>query len=143
MTASLHAVRPRRRVSPPELPLFTTNTLDLLPLFFLSAFHVLEVSRNPFVFSALVDEFQTVFFKCGDRIQRKVIVGCHQVRGPGDDHGRDGLVRFKEILNLRPGNCNEMRFYKLGILDDAARVDYRCERLGGKVTPIARQPSAV
>lgn len=52
----------------PELPLFTTNTLNLSPLFFLSAFHILEVSRDPLVFSALVDEFHTVFLKCGDRI---------------------------------------------------------------------------
>lgn len=76
----------------PELPLIAANTLDFLPLLLLSTLHVLEVAWNPLVLSALVDEFAAVFLESGDRVQRKLVIRCHQVCGAGNDHRRHGLV---------------------------------------------------
>lgn len=58
----------------PNLAFITTNTLNLFPLLFLAAFHILEVTRNPLILTGLVHEFDAVLLERRHGVQGEFVV---------------------------------------------------------------------
>lgn len=58
----------------PNLALITTNTLNLFPLFFLAALHVLEVTGDPLILARLVHKFHAVLFERSHGVQGELVV---------------------------------------------------------------------
>lgn len=81
--------------------------------------------------SAPVNKLQTMLLERRHRVQRKLGIRSHEIRGSGNNHGRYGFVRFEELLDQLGGYGDEVGFYVFGILDEDSGVDYGCERFRG------------
>ena len=92
----------------PEFALVAAYALDFSALLLLSTFDVLELTRNPLVFTGLVDKLQAVFLERRDGIQRKLVIRGDKRRRPGYHHGRHGFVRLEELFNLLSWDGNKM-----------------------------------
>lgn len=122
-----HGLTPRCSTKPkgltPELPLVPANALDLLLLFFLPTFDVLEIARNPFVLTTPVDKLRAVLLERRDGVKGELVVRRHEGRGSGHDHGRHRLICLEEFLHLLSGNSDKVRFNVFGIADKSAGIN--------------------
>lgn len=114
---------PKTQSLPPELALIAANALNLLAFLFLSTFNVLEVSRNPSLFSTLVHKLDAVLLERGDGVQREFVVRGYEARGSRNHHRRYSFVSLEEVLHLLRGYSNQVGFDVLGILNDGAGVN--------------------
>lgn len=121
---------------PPQPLRVVADALDLPLLLLAPALDVLELARHPLVLTALVQEFGAVLLERRHGVQRELVVGGDERRGPRHDHGRDGLVGLEELLDLLRGDGDEVGFNVLGVPDEDAGVDDGGQGLGGEVASV-------
>jgi len=82
----------------PQLPLITTNPLNLLPLLLLPTLNILKVARDPLLLTTLMHELHAMLLKRSNSIQRELAIGRNQLRRPGNNHRRHRFVGLKEVF---------------------------------------------